>query len=181
MTNEDKQILKDLAYKLLLPTAIISMACLALLMTCNKKPIIVPPIPSALDNKIDSIKVHINKDSLIIDSLMKLRPKVIVKYKTKYDTIYKTAPDNCKNYLAELNAECLKLDSFNLGIITRQETQLISYSELVGTMSEQSNMYVLRHTKDSLSILKLDKKLKRTRRIAIGSLGIGLIGGLLIK
>jgi hypothetical protein len=181
MTNEDKQILKKIAYKLLLPTIIIALVCQALLMTCKgkDKPPQIPP--SVLDNKIDSIKTHINKDSLIIDSLMKLRPKVIVKYKTKYDTIYKDAPDTCKSYLAQLNAECLKLDSFNMGIITRQETQLISYSELVGTMSEQSNMYVLRHTKDSLSILKLDKKLKRTRRIAIGSLGIGLIGGLLIK
>ena len=84
-------------------------------------------------------------------------------------------------YLAQLNAECLKLDSFNTGIITRQETQLISYSELVGTMSEQSNMYVLRHNEDSLSILKLDKKLKRTRKVGIAALGIGLIGGLLIK
>jgi hypothetical protein len=73
------------------------------------------------------------------------------------------------------------MDSFNLGIITRQETQLISYSELVGTMSEQSNMYVLRHTKDSLSILKLDKKLKRTRKVGIAAFGLGFVGGLLIR
>jgi hypothetical protein len=181
MTNEDKQILKKIAYKLLLPTIIIALVCQALLMTCKGKeqP---PQIPfSVLDQRIDSVKTHINKDSLIIDSLMKLRPKVIVKYKTKYDTIYKQAPDTCKSYLAELNAECLKLDSFNMGIITRQELQLISYSELIGTMSEQSNMYVLRHTKDSLSILKLDKKLKRTRKIGIAAFGFGFVGGLLIR
>jgi len=181
MINEEKQIIKELAYKIVLPALIIALVCLAFLFTCNKKPITVPPIPSALDNKIDSIKTHINKDSLIIDSLMKLRPKVVIKYKTKYDTIYQQAPDTCKSYLAELNAECLKMDSFNLGIITRQETQLISYSELVGTMSEQSNMYVLRHTKDSLSILKLDKKLKRTRKVGIAAFGIGFVGGLLIR
>jgi hypothetical protein len=181
MTSEDKQILKKIAYKLLLPTIIIALVCQALLMTCKGKdrPPKVPP--SVLDKRIDSIKVHINKDSLIIDSLIKLRPKVVIKYKTKYDTIYRQAPDTCKIYLAQLNAECLKMDSFNLGIITRQENQLISYSELVGTMSEQSNMYVLRHTKDSLSILKLDKKLKRTRKVGIAAFGIGLIGGLLIK
>ncbi|CAB4204194.1 hypothetical protein UFOVP1393_32 [uncultured Caudovirales phage] len=180
MENSEKQIIKELAYKIVLPAMIISLICLALLMTCNKQPIVKPP-PNVLDKRIDSIKVHINKDSLVIDSLMKLKPKVVVKYKTKYDTIYQTAPDTCQYYLTQLNNECLKLDSFNTGIITRQETQLISYSELVGTMSEQSNMYVLRHNEDSLSILKLDKKLKRTRRIAIGSLGIGLIGGLFIK
>jgi len=181
MTNEDKQILKDLAYKLLLPTAIISMACLALLMTCNKKPIIVPPIPNVLYKKIDSIKTSINKDSLIIDSLMKLRPKVIVKYKTKYDTIYQTAPDTCKSYLAELNAECLKMDSFNLGIITRQETQLISYSELVGIMQQKANMQSLKHVEDSLANDKLSRKLKRTRKLAVAGLFGGLITGAVIK
>jgi len=181
MTNEEKQIIKELAYKIVLPTIIVALACLALMITCKGKKPPIPIPPSVLDQRIDSIKVHINKDSLIIDSLMKLRPKVIVKYKTKYDTIYKTAPDTCKSYLAELNAECLKLDSFNLGIITRQETQLISYSELTGIMQEKANMQDLRHTEDSLSINTLQRKLKRTRRIAIGSLGIGLIGGLLIK
>lgn len=181
MTNEDKQILKKIAYKLLLPTIIIALVCQALLMTCkNKEPPLEIP-PSVFDNKIDSVKTSINKDSLIIDSLMKLRPKVIVKYKTKYDTIYQQAPDTCKIYLAELNAECLKMDSFNMGIITRQELQLISYSELTGIMQEKATMQDLRHTNDSLLINKLDKKLKRTRRIAIGSLGIGFIGGLLIR
>ncbi len=180
MNQDEKQIIKELAYKIVLPTMIVSLACLALLMTCKNKPK-PKPSPGTLDKKIDSIKININKDSLIIDSLMKLKPKIVTRYKTKYDTIYKTAPDTCIYYLEELNHECLKLDSFNTGIITRQETQLISYSDLVGTMSEQSNMYVLRHNEDSLSILKLDKKLKRTRRIAIGSLGIGLIGGLFIK
>jgi hypothetical protein len=143
---------------------------------CSVKP---PPI--VFDEKIDSIKIAINKDSLIIDSLMKLRPKVVIKYKTKFDTIYKQAPDTCKSYLAKLNAECLKMDSFNLGIITRQETQLISYSELTGIMQEKENMYVLRHNEDSLLITKLDKKLKRTRKVGIAAFGVGLIGGLFIK
>jgi len=181
MTNEEKQIIRELAYKIIMPTIIIVLVCLALMMTCKGKsrPPQVPP--SVFDNKIDSILTTINKDSLVIDSLMKLRPKVITRYKTKYDTIYRQAPDTCKSYLAELNAECLKMDSFNLGIITRQETQLISYSELVGTMSEQSNMYVLRHNEDSLLITKLDKKLKRTRKVGIAAFGLGFIGGLLIR
>lgn len=181
MTSEDKQILKKIAYKLILPTIIIALVCQALLMTCKgkDKPLEIPP--SVLDNKIDSVKTQINKDSLIIDSLMKLKPKVVIKYKTKYDTIYQQAPDTCKSYLAKLNAECLKLDSFNLGIITRQETQLISYSELTGIMQEKAVMQSLRHVEDSLSILKLDKKLKRTRKVGIAAFGIGFVGGLLIR
>jgi hypothetical protein len=181
MTNEEKQIIRELAYKIILPTFIIALVCLALMMTCKGKQ--TPPQipPSVFDKKIDSIKTTINKDSLIIDSLMKLRPKVIVKYKTKYDTIYRKAPDTCKSYLAELNAECLKMDSFNLGIITRQETQLISYSELTGIMQEKANMQDLRHTNDSLLITKLDKKLKRTRKFGIAAFGLGFVGGLLIR
>jgi hypothetical protein len=181
MNQDEKQIIKELAYKIVLPTIIVALACLALMITCKGKKQPIPILPSVLDKRIDSIKVHINKDSLIIDSLMKLRPKVITRYKTKYDTIYQQAPDTCKSYLAQLNAECMALDSFNLGIITRQETQLISYSELTGIMQERANMQDLRHVEDSLLITKLGKKLKRTRRIAIGSFGIGLIGGLLIK
>jgi hypothetical protein len=181
MNQDEKQIIKELAYKIVLPTIIVSLACLALLMTCKGKEQPIPIPPSVLDKRIDSIKVHINKDSLIIDSLMKLKPKVVTRYKTKYDTIYKTAPDTCKIYLEQLNAECMALDSFNLGIITHQETQLISYSELTGIMQEKANMQDLRHVEDSLLITKLGKKLKRTRKVGIAAFGIGFIGGILIR
>ena len=181
MNQEEKQIIRDIAHKLLLPTAIISLACLALMMTCKNKPKPKPLPPSVLDKKIDSIKVHINKDSLIIDSLMKLRPKIVTRYKTKYDTIYQQAPDTCQYYLAQLNKECMVLDSFNNGIITRQETQLISYSELTGIMQEKANMQDLRHIEDSLSIGTLKRKLKRTRKIAVAGLFGGFVGGLFVK
>ena len=181
MTTEEKQIIKELAYKIMLPTIIIVLVCLALMMTCKGKQIPPKVPPSVLDKSIDSILTTINKDSLIIDSLMKLRPKVVVKYKTKYDTIYQTAPDTCKMYLAQMNAECLKLDSFNLGIITRQETQLISYSELTGIMQEKASMQDLRHIEDSLLNANLNKKLKRTRKFGIAAFGIGFIGGMLIR
>lgn len=180
MNEYEKQILKDLAYKLLLPTAIVSLACLALLFTCKNKPK-PKPSPGTLDKKIDSIKVSINKDSLIIDSLMKLKPKIVTRYKTKYDTIYKTAPDTCIYYLEELNHECMVLDSFNNGIITRQETQLISYSELVGIMQQKANMQSLKHIEDSLAIGTLQRKLKRTRKLAVVGLFGGLITGAVIK
>lgn len=181
MNQEEKQIIKELAYKIVLPTMIVSLACLALLFTCKNKPNQKPASPSVLDKKIDSIKVHINKDSLIIDSLMKLKPKIKMVYKTKYDTIYKTAPDTCIYYLEELDHECMVLDSFNNGIITRQETQLISYSELVNTMQQKANMQDLRHIEDSLSIGTLKRKLKRTRKLAVAGLFGGLIIGAVIK
>jgi hypothetical protein len=68
-----------------------------------------------------------------------------------------------------------------MGIITRQETQLISYSELTGIMQEKAVMQDLRHDEDSLLNAKLNKKLKRTRKVGIAAFGIGFIGGLLIK
>ena len=181
MNQDEKQIIRELAYKIVLPTIIISLVCLALMITCKGKQTPPKVPPSVFYNSIDSIKIHINKDSLIIDSLMKLRPKVVVKYKTKYDTIYKQAPDTCKMYLDQLNAECLKMDSFNLGIITRQETQLISYSELVGIMQQKANMQSLKHIEDSLSINKLNSKLKRTRKLAVAGLFGGVIMGAVIK
>lgn len=180
MNQDEKQIIKELAYKIVLPTMIVSMACLALLMTCKNKPKPKTP-PSVLDKKIDSIKVSINKDSLIIDSLMKLKPKIKMVYKTKYDTIYKTAPDTCIYYLEELDHECMVLDSFNNGIITRQETQLISYSELVNTMQQKAVMQETKRLEDSLSISTLQRKLKRTRKLAVAGLFGGLITGAVIK
>ena len=179
MNQEEKQIIKELAYKIVLPTMIVSLACLALLFTCKNKP--KPAPPSVLDKKIDSIKVSINKDSLIIDSLMKLKPKIVTRYKTKYDTIYQTAPDTCIYYLEELNHECMVLDSFNNGIITRQETQLISYSELVNTMQQKANMQETKRLEDSLSIGTLQRKLKRTRKLAVAGLFGGFVGGLFVK
>lgn len=181
MNQEEKQIIKELAYKIVLPTMIVSLACLALLFTCKNKPKPKPLPPSVLDKKIDSIKVSINKDSLIIDSLIKLKPKIVTRYKTKYDTIYKTAPDTCIYYLEELDHECMVLDSFNNGIITRQETQLISYSELVNTMQEKANMQSLKHIEDSLANAKLSRKLKRTRKLAVAGLFGGVIMGAVIK
>jgi hypothetical protein len=181
MDDYEKQIIKELAYKIVLPTMIVSLACLALLFTCKNKPKPKPLPPSVLDKKIDSVKININKDSLIIDSLMKLKPKIVTRYKTKYDTIYKTAPDTCQYYLTQLNNECLKLDSFNNGIITRQETQLISYSELVGIMQQKANMQSLKHIEDSLAIGTLQRKLKRTRKLAVVGLFGGVITGALIK
>ena len=181
MNQDEKQIIKELAYRIMLPTIIIALVCLALMITCKGKQIPPKVPPSVFDKSIDSIVSTINKDSLIIDSLMKLRPKVVIKYKTKYDTIYRQAPDTCKMYLEQLNAECLKLDSFNMGIITRQETQLISYSELTGIMQEKAVMQDLRHTEDSLLNAKLNKKLKRTRKVGIAAFGLGFIGGLLIR
>lgn len=180
MNKDEKQIIKELAYKIVLPTMIVSLACLALLMTCKNKPKPKEP-PSVLDKKIDSIKVHINKDSLIIDSLMKLKPKIVTRYKTKYDTIYKTAPDTCIYYLEELDHECMVLDSFNNGIITRQETQLISYSELVNTMQQKAIMQETKRLEDSLAIGTLQRKLKRTRKLAVAGLFGGLITGAVIK
>ena len=73
------------------------------------------------------------------------------------------------------------LDSFNNGIITRQETQLISYSELTGIMQQKANMQSLKHIEDSLAIGTLQRKLKRTRKLAVAGLFGGFVGGLFVK
>jgi len=116
-----------------------------------------------------------------IDTLIKIKTR----YKTKYDTTFieviKLAPDTCGYYLTKLNNECIKLDSANNAIITEQESQMIKYSEVVGLMQERNDMQEKRHVKDSTEINKLNKKLKRTRKLAVVGIGIGFIGGLIIK
>ena len=134
---------------------------------------------SKLTNEIELLKSSISHAK--IDTLVKIK-KV---YKTKYDTTFveaiKDAPDTCTFYLTKLNNECIKLDSANNAIITEQETQMIKYSEVVGLMQDRNLEQQKRHVTDSTTIQSLDKKLKRTRKLAVIGIGAAFIGGLIIK
>jgi hypothetical protein len=121
-----------------------------------------------------AIKAKINRDSLIIDSLVKVKQKVKIKYVTLYDSILIQAPDTCHTYLVTLNKECLKLDSSNASIITAQTTQINDYHQL--TVMQQNLLFL-----DSLEIYDLNKKLKRTRKLAWLGTGLGFIGGIIIR
>lgn len=118
---------------------------------------------SSLTNRIEKLNSEIKHGK--IDTLIKIK-KV---YKTKYDTILieviKLAPDTCHYYIAKMDSACKRLDSTNNAIITEQENK---YSEVVGLMQERNDVQEKRHVNDSITIYKLNKNLKRTRKIAVG-------------
>jgi hypothetical protein len=153
-----------------------------LLMTkCESKP---DPIDNTSLIGLQSAKINrllLQLSTNKIDTLIKIK-KV---YKTKYDTTFvevvRLAPDTCNFYLTKLNKECLKVDSANNAIISEQETQMIKYSEVVGLMQERNLEQEKRHVNDSTTIHKLDRKLKRTRKLAFAGIGAAFIGGLIIK
>ena len=134
---------------------------------------------SSLTNRIEKLKSEIKHGK--IDTLIKIK-KI---YKTKYDTvlieIIKLAPDTCHYYIAKLDSACKRLDSTNNAIITDQENQMMHYSEVVGLMQERNLLQEKRHVKDSVTINKLNKKLKRTRKLAAVGIGAAFIGGLIIR
>ncbi len=134
---------------------------------------------SSLTNRIEKLKSEIKHGK--IDTLIKIK-KI---YKTKYDTILieviKLAPDTCHYYIAKIDSACKRLDSTNNAIITEQENQKMHYSEVVGLMQERNLLQEKRHVKDSVTINKLNKKLKRTRKLAAVGIGAAFIGGLIIR
>ena len=115
------------------------------------------------------------------DTLIVIKNRIKTKYDTTFIEIVKEAPDTCGYYLTKLDSECKRLDSANTNIINEQESQLIKYREIVGLMQERNEMQEKRHVTDSTTIQTLDKKLKRTRKLAAVGIGAAFIGGLIIK
>jgi hypothetical protein len=134
---------------------------------------------SSLTNRIEKLKSEIKHGKIDTLTIIKTR------YKTKYDTtlieVIKLSPDTCHYYIAKIDSACKRLDSTNNAIITEQENQMIKYSEVVGLMQERNDMQEKRHVKDSVTINKLNKKLKRTRKLAAIGIGAAFVGGLIIK
>ncbi len=134
---------------------------------------------SSLTNRIEKLKSEIKHGK--IDTLIKIK-KI---YKTKYDTVLleviKLAPDTCHYYIAKIDSACKRLDSMNNAIITDQENQMMHYSEVVVLMQDRNILQEKRHVKDSVTINKLNKKLKRTRKLAAVGIGAAFIGGLIIR
>lgn len=170
-------------FKTITPYIIIGILIVVLtfLVKCEKEP---EPADQTEFIGMQSAKINrllLQLSTQKIDTLIKIK-KI---YKTKYDTTYievlRDAPDTCGYYLSKLNDECIRVDSVNTAIITEQENQMIKYSEVVGLMQQRNDMQEKRHIKDSCEINKLNKKLKRTRKLATIGIGSAFIGGLIIK
>ena len=183
-----------LTLKTLLPYLIIGILIVIasfFMKSCENKPnvVIVPndAINAIITDKQQTVNYYLNKakiDSLKIDSLKHLKPKVVIRYKTVYDSLL-VIDTICVNSLTKLHDEHSKIDSVNNQIITNQENHIINDSHVIGNLTDIVAMQRYKLTNDSLAIIDISKEVKRKYRKglmqggAIG-VGIGLIGTLLL-
>lgn len=183
-----------LTIKTLLPYIIIGILIVIasfIMKGCEHKPnvVIVPndAINAIITDKEQTVKYYLNKaksDSLKIDNLKHLKPKVIVRYKTVYDSLL-VVDSVCIRSLNTLYNECQKVDSVNNAIITNQENHIINDSHVIGNLTDIVAMQKYKLTKDSLAIIDISKEVKKKYRKGLmqgGTIGvgIGLIGTLLL-
>ena len=134
----------------------------------------------------DYLKNENKQIKAITDSLKGLKPKVIVRYKTIYDSLL-VVDSMCIQALNALHDEHTKIDSVNNQIITNQETHIMNDSHIIGNLTDiiAIQKYVI--TSDSVTIDELKMTVKKEKRkgklktilgTALGVIGGGLIGSL---
>jgi hypothetical protein len=167
--------------------AILIILAWLFLKTCNHKVITVKPIDTTkeiieLKTMYNKMLLANNKDlRLKIDSLSNLKPKVIVRYKTVYDSLL-IADTLCKKDLIILHTNHAKIDSVNDAIILKQDIELGNYATIVGndlTIIELKNKRI-KQLADSLPIVKRKGYFKGLKQGSILGLGLGVIGTVFI-
>jgi hypothetical protein len=149
------------------------------------------PLPSFYSNATDTIVIKENNvkenmlryDSLthVIDSLKLVKGKVVIRYKTKYDSIYIVNDSACRVALNEVNKQCMILDSTNNVIIDNQESSLVTLVNVVGEQSDIIKLQKFKASKDSIdSAIKLEELKVSNKRKVFKVASISAIGGLLI-
>ena len=165
---QTKQTLKSI-----LPYIIIGILIVILffiMKDCSHKPnLVVTPndsINTVISEK-EQIIDYIKNDNAIlkakIDSLKTLKPKVIVRYKTVYDSLI-LSDTLCINQLVTLYNECNKIDSVNNAIISNQETHIMNDSQIIGNLTDIIALKQHRITSDSLVVEDLTMTVKKEKR-----------------
>ena len=152
------------------------IAFILLFQTCGKNERI--RTERITDTLIVTKLVNINKDSLKVDSLMKVKQRVKIVYKQKTDSIYIVAPDTCKNYITMLVNNCNEYLSLNDSIIESQMSLINEQRDLYRIQRDLINKQNDMLYSDSLHIVKLNKKIKR-KNISIGIISAVGLGALL--
>lgn len=137
---------------------------------CSHKPnLVVTPndsINNAIADKeylIDSIKDYNAYLKAKIDSLKAIKPKVIVRYKTVYDSLL-VVDSMCVKSLVKLHDEHSKIDSVNNQIITNQETHIMNDSQIIGNLTDIIALKQYQHTKDSIRNKQLTDTIPTVKR-----------------
>lgn len=171
-----------------LTTLALIILTLVVWKTCND---IDKPLPSFYRSVTDTIVIKENNvkenmfryDSLthVIDSLKLVKNKVVVRYKTKYDSIYVVNDSVCKMALNEVNKQCMILDSTNNVIINDQESALVTLVNVVGEQSDIIKLQKFKASNDSMdAVIKLEEIKVSNKRKMFKVASISAIGGLLI-
>lgn len=130
------------------------------------------------DTLIVTKLVNINKDSLKVDSLLKVKQRVKIVYKQNTDSIYIASPDTCKTYITMLVNNCNDYLSLNDSIIESQMLLINEQRDLYRIQRDLINKQNDMLYSDSLQIVKLNKKIKR-KNISIGIISAVGLGALL--
>lgn len=99
----------------------------------------------------------------ITDSLKGLKTKVIVRYKTIYDSLL-VVDTMCVQALNTLHDEHTKIDSVNNHIISNQSKVIKNDSNIITNYKQISSNYKIIHTKDSIRNKQLTDTIPTVKR-----------------
>jgi hypothetical protein len=180
--------------------AVLLLLIIVALMTCNNEP---KPLNVVVDtnplNEIVKDKDAINavlmeNNKVLRDSLFTLsqrKPKVIIRYKTVYDSLL-IADTACINSLVALYNQCANVDSINEFIISNQSSQIGNLIKVTNNQQDIIDIRNYQHGVDSVNEVKYkamiqdeisNGKRKYRKGLLQGGvigLGVGVIGGILL-
>lgn len=117
-----------------------------------------------------------------IDKLTNVKATVIIKYRTKRDSIFIAAPDTCSSYLLALDKHHAKIDSVNDLIISKQETAMMNYDSQVSIYKDIVMIKNTRHAIDSSTIdglnTELKQQVKRVKKERLKGVLLSVLSGL---
>lgn len=128
--------------------------------------------PNPIQQVINSKEKTINKDSLEVirikkdvDSLSRLTQKTRIIYKTRYDSIYISQSDTCKEALQIVYKDFNRLDSLNQLQLLKQDSVIMKDYNIKLEMRDIINLVKvqLSQSRDSLTDLKkeVNKKVRK--------------------
>lgn len=166
--DNTKQTLKSILPYIIIGILIVILSFI--MKDCEHKPnLVLTPndsINTAIAEKeqiIDYIKNDNANLKAKIDSLKTLKPKVIVRYKTVYDSLL-IVDTMCVQALNTLHNEHSKVDSVNNAIISNQETHIMNDSQIIGNLTDIIAIQKHRISTDSVEIEYLNLTVKKEKR-----------------
>lgn len=165
--------MKELYKKIERPLLIIALIILLIFMIKSCRDLDKPELkPNPIQQVINSKEKTINKDSLEVirikkdvDSLSRLTQKTRIIYKTRYDSIYISQSDTCKEALQIVYKDFNRLDSLNQLQLLKQDSVIMKDYNIKLEMRDIINLVKvqLSQSRDSLTDLKkeVNKKVRK--------------------